>query len=119
MDKNWDPDKLHAPNQNKFPEPCFSPDDTPYSKGKELIVNVDVNKFGIHDVYINHLIGLGTNLPDTDNRKRLELAPMLAMDLCACQPDPNEPMPRYKMAARKKLDAEGCLGKMKMILGWL
>jgi hypothetical protein len=93
LDENWDPDKLNAPNQNEFPEPHFFPDDTPFGKGKELIVNVNVNKFGIHDIYIDNLIGPGVNLPDTDNRKRLERAPLLVMDIRACQPDPNEPIP--------------------------
>jgi hypothetical protein len=117
LNENWDPNKLHAPNQDKFPEPRFFRNDTPFSKGRELIV-VEVNKFGIHDIYIDDLIGLGLDLPDSDNRKRLERAPLLAMDICARRPDPNEPIPHYKMAARKKLDAEGLLSKTKMILGW-
>jgi hypothetical protein len=70
--------KTNSPNH------IFFPDDTPFGKGKELIVNVDVNKFGIHDIYIDNLIGLGIDLPDTDNRKRLEPSPLLAMDTCAC-----------------------------------
>jgi hypothetical protein len=88
-------------------------------KEKNIIVNVDVNKFGIHDIYINNLIGLGIDLPDTDNRKRSECAPLLAMGICVCWPDPNKPIPRNKMAVRKKLNAEGLLSKTKMILGWL
>jgi hypothetical protein len=118
LNEDWDPNKLHTPNQDKFPEPQFFRDDTPFSKGRELIV-VEVNKFGIRDIYIDDLISLGLDLPDSDKCKRLECAPLLAMDICACQPDPNEPIPHYKMAARKKLDAEGLLSKTKMILGWL
>ena len=94
MDKNWDPDKLHAPNQNKFFEPRFSPNNTSFGKGKEIIVNVDVNKFRIHYIHTAMLIGLGIDLPDTDNCKKLERAPLLAMDICACQTDPNKPIPR-------------------------
>jgi hypothetical protein len=119
LNKNWKPDELHAPNQDKFPEPQFFPDNTPFGKGRELIVNVDVNKFGIHNIYIDDLIGLRINLPDSDHCKRSECAPLLAMDICARWPNPNEPIPRYKMAARKKLDAEGRLSETKMILGWL
>ncbi len=110
---------MHAPNQDGFPEPQFFPDDTPFGKGRELIVNIDVNKFGIHDIYIDDLIGLRIDLSDSNHRKRSECAPLLAMDICAHLPDPNEPIPRYEMAARKKLDAEGQLSKTKMILGWL
>jgi hypothetical protein len=39
--------------------------------------------------------------------------------MCLLARDPNKPIPRYKMAARKKLDTEGRLSKTKMILGWL
>jgi hypothetical protein len=41
------------------------------------------------------------------------------MDKCAHQPDPKKPIPRYEMAASKKLDTEGRLSKTKMILRWL
>ena len=116
LNKNWKPDELHAPNQDGFPEPQFFPDDTPFGKGRELIIEIKVNKFCIHDIYIDDLIGLGLNLPDSDNRKRSERAPLLVMDICARQPDPNEPIPRYEMAARKKLDAKDLLSETKMIL---
>jgi hypothetical protein len=119
LNENWDPNELHAPNQDKFPEPQFFHDNTPFGKGRELIFKVKVNKFGIHDIYIDDLIGLSLDLPDSDNRKRFERAPLLAMDIYSRQPDPNEPIPHYKMAARKKLDAEGLLSKTKMILGGL
>jgi hypothetical protein len=116
LNENWDPNKLNAPNQDKFPEPQFFHDDTPFGKGRELIIEIKVNKFCIHDIYIDDLIGLGLNLPDSDNRKRSERAPLLVMDICARQPDPNEPIPRYEMAARKKLDAKDLLSETKMIL---
>jgi hypothetical protein len=58
LNVNWKPDELHAPNQDKFPEPQFFPDDSLFGKGRELIVNVDVNKFGIHNIYIDDLIAL-------------------------------------------------------------
>jgi hypothetical protein len=119
LNENWDPNKLHAPNQDEFPEPRFFHDNTPFGEGRELIVEVEVNKFGIHDIYIDDLIGLGLDLPNLNNCKRSERAPLLAMDICAHRPDPNEPIPHYEMAARKKLDAKGLLSKVKMIFGWL
>jgi hypothetical protein len=97
----------------------FSPMTLLFGKGRELIVEVEINKFGIHNIYIDDLIGLSLNLPDSDNHKRSECAPLSAMDICARRPDPNEPILHYKMTARKKLDAKGLLSKTKMILGWL
>jgi hypothetical protein len=84
LNKNWDPNELHAPNQDEFPEPQFFHDDTFFGKGRELIVKVKVNKFGIHNIYIDDLISPGLDLPNLDNHKRLECAPLLAMDICAC-----------------------------------
>jgi hypothetical protein len=53
------------------------PDDVPFGIGKELIVNVEINPRGIHDIYINDLIGLGLDLPDCNNIRRSERAPLL------------------------------------------
>jgi hypothetical protein len=36
---DWNPDNLHAPNQENFPPPIFLPDNIPFEEGKELIMN--------------------------------------------------------------------------------
>ncbi len=55
------------------------PNNVPFGIGKELIVNVEINPRGIHDIYINNLVGLGLDLPDCDNMKRSERAPSLQL----------------------------------------
>jgi hypothetical protein len=79
--------------QDEFPlPPRFLPDDTPFWEGKELMVGVEINNTGIHNIYIDDLIGLGINLLNTNNQKQLEQAPLLAMDICTCCQDPNKPI---------------------------
>jgi hypothetical protein len=118
LNDDWDPDELHAPNQEDFPPPNFMPEDVPFGFGKELIVDVKINPRGIHDIYIVNLIGLGLDLPDCDNIKRSERAPLLAIDAFSWCVHKEEPIPHYNMAARHKLIAEGLLEESKMILGW-
>ena len=52
-DNNWDPSTLQAPDQELVPPPSFLPDDIPFCKGKELIVDVDINERGIHEMYLD------------------------------------------------------------------
>ncbi len=116
---DWNPEDLHAPNQEIFPTPIFLPDNIPFKKGKELIVNISINKRGMHDIYIDDLIGLGLDLPKCNNKKRSEAAPLLAINACSQRVTNDEPIPRHNMAALHKLSAEGRLEETKMTLGWM
>ncbi len=80
---------------------------------------MEVDSRRTHDIYIDDLVGLGLDSPGTDNLKRSERAPLLAIDVCSRQRTPVEPIPQHDMAARHKLWAEGLLKEMKMILGWM
>lgn len=117
-DSNWDPGALFAPDQEHVPPPDLLPDDIPFATGLDLIVDVEVHKQGVHEMYLDDLIGLTIDLPDTDNRLRAERAPLLAIHTCARPILPEEPTPREAMAARNKLKAEAMLSETKMILGW-
>ncbi len=94
------------------------PDDVPFGIGKELIVDVEINPRGIHDIYINNLIGLGLDLPDCNNITRSERAPLLTIDAFSWRIHKEELIPHYDMAACHKLIAEGLFEESKMILGW-
>ncbi|KAL3767984.1 hypothetical protein ACHAWU_005442 [Discostella pseudostelligera] len=50
-DKDWDPHTLYSPEQHLVPKPTFLPDDIPFGEGKELIVDIDVDEHGIHEMY--------------------------------------------------------------------
>ena len=117
-DDSWDPPTLQAPDQELVPPPSFLPDDIPFCEGKELIVDVEINERGMHEMYLDDLIGLGIDLPGSDNKQRAERAPLLAIHTCARPLLPTEPTPRQTMAAKNKLAAEAALEEEKMILGW-
>jgi hypothetical protein len=117
-DENWDPKELQAPDQELIPPPVFLPDDIPLAPGKDLIVDVDVDNRGTHEMYLDDLIGVGIDIPNTDNRARAERAPLLAIHTCARPLLSEEPITRETMAAKRKLKAEAGLTEVKIILGW-
>jgi hypothetical protein len=119
LNDNWNPDDLHASQQQDFPSPQFLPNDIPFKQGRDLIVDVFIDEHGTHDIYIDDLVGLGLDLTGCNNRRRSEAAPLLAIDACSCRVAPDEPIPRLHMAALHKLSAECRLEETKMILGWL
>ncbi len=110
---NWDPDKLHAPDQENFPPPISLPNNIPFGEVRELIVNVEANPHGILNIYMDDLIGLGLDLPNSKNIKQSEQAPLLAIDACSRQLYNKEPIPCHDMAARHKLWALGWLKEKK------
>jgi hypothetical protein len=117
-DEEWDPSLTHSPDHHLIPPHDFLPDDIPFGQGKELIVDVNINDRGTHDMYIDDIIGLGIDLPHTNNRLRSEQAPLLAMHTCARPIHEAEPIPRQDMASKNKLKAEARLSEIKTILGW-
>ena len=117
-DDEWDPTELLSPDQDKVPAPTFLPDDIPFGEGKELVVDLDIDVRGTHEMYLDDLIGLGIDLPNTDNTIRSERAPLLGIHTCARPIHPNEPIPRQNVASLNKLKAEGGLSEVKNILGW-
>jgi hypothetical protein len=102
LNDNWNPNNLHASDQAHFPPPRFLPNKILFEEGKQLVVDVCINKRGTHDIYINNLIGLGLDLPGCDNQRRLEAVPLLAIDACSRRVTDNEPIPRQNMAALHK-----------------
>ena len=82
-DESWDYTRLHSPLQALVPPPNFLPDDIPFEEGKELAVDLSISDRGTRDMYIDDLIGLSIDLPDTDNIIRAERAPLLAIHTCS------------------------------------
>ena len=80
---------------------------------------MEINDRGTHEMYLDDLIGLGIDIPGTDNIPRAERAPMLVIHTCARPVHPNEPIPRQDMASLQKLKAEAALTEIKTILGWV
>ena len=54
-------------------------DDIPFGIRKELIVDINVNPRGIHDVYIKTMIAITVDIPGTGNLVRCAVAGLLAI----------------------------------------
>ncbi len=118
-DTSWDPSTLHSPDQHHIPPPDFLPDDIPFAEGRDLIIDININDKGTHEMYLDDLIGLGIDIPETNNKSISEAAPLLAIHTCARPIHNKEQTPRTPMVSRPKLDAEGKLSEIKTILGWV
>jgi hypothetical protein len=93
-------------------------DNVPFGIGKELIVEIEVNLRGTHDIYIDDMIPLTVDFPGMDNLARWAMAGLLAIHATAGPKHPDKPIPREDMEARNKLSAEAGLKEEKIILGW-
>ena len=71
------------PTQNLVPPPKVTDDDIPFGIGKELIVDIDVNPRGIHDIYIDVMIAIMVDIPGTNNLARCAAAGLLAIHATA------------------------------------
>ncbi len=69
-------------------------------------------------MYIDDIFALAVDVPGTDNTKRLESAPLLAIHAAARPKHEAEPIPLEEMPALNKLAAEAGLEEIKIILGW-
>ena len=63
----WTPADLHSPTQNLVPPPKAMNNNVPFGIGKELIVEIEINPRGTHDIIIDDMIPLTVDIPGTDN----------------------------------------------------
>jgi hypothetical protein len=110
--------KTISPIQSLIPLPIFLPDNVPFTEGRELAVDLHISDRGIHDMYIDDLISIAIDLPNSDNILLSERAPLLAIHACSHPNQMLEPTPRHPMVSRLKLEAKAALSKTKRIHGW-
>ncbi len=110
---------LFGRNQYLVPPPRRLDDQIPFGKGRELIVDINVDSQGMNDIYINNLVSLTVEVGGTDNLIRCNRAPLLMFDTCSQPLDNNKPIPRETIEARNKLESKALLEETTMILGWL
>ena len=63
----WDPMMLFGRNQHLVPPPRRSDDQIPFGKGRELIVDINVDSRGMNDIYIDDLVSLTVEVEGSDN----------------------------------------------------
>jgi hypothetical protein len=83
LSKDWDPKELFAPNQHLVPEREHLDNNVLFAKGAELIVHIPVDPRGIHDIYIDDIIGLTVDIPGSNNVARGQAAALLAINTTA------------------------------------
>ncbi len=115
---HWDPFELIAPNQPLVPPRALLDYDIPFREGVELIVNIPINLHGLHNLYIDNIIGLMINIPGTNHVAHGQVTALLAIKATARPNHPNEQVPQESMDARDKLFAKVGVTEIKMILGW-
>jgi hypothetical protein len=115
----WDPMMLFGRNQHLVPPPRRLDDQIPFGKGRELIVDINVDSQGMNDIYIDDLVSLTVEVEGSDNLIRCGRAPLLMFDTCSQPLDNNASIPRETMEARNKLESKALLEETKTILGWL
>lgn len=118
-DPSWDPDDLYNPQSLRIPEMKSLPEDIKIAEAKELVIDVPVSDKGGADVFIDDTFAFAVDLPGTDNIKRLERGPLLALHAISRPLHESEPIPRHPMASEDKFKAEAAAEETKMILGWL
>ncbi len=107
----WDPLSLSSPAQHLVPEKTHLADDVPFGIGREFVVDIPVDLQGKINLYINYFVGLTVDIDSSDNAKRMESAPLLAVSATSREVSKLEPLPRDDMDARNKLIAETGLTK--------
>ena len=75
--EDWDPSKLHAPEQALFPSQSSLVNNIPFVRAKSTIVNIPREDRGKCDVYLDNMVAVGPDLPD--NAQRLEAVILLAI----------------------------------------
>jgi hypothetical protein len=100
------------------PEKTHLTDDIPFGIGRELVVDIPVDPRGKIDIYIYDFVSLMVNIDGSDNAKRMESAPLLAVNVTSREVSELEPLPCDDMDAQNKLIAETGLTEQKIILGW-
>eukprot|EP00956_Cyclotella_meneghiniana_P017221 scaffold27841_cov34-Cyclotella_meneghiniana.AAC.7 len=117
-DEDWDLEALFNQQSLELPTPEFLDDDVPIAEARELVFDLPVDDKGCSDVFIDDLFAACVDLPESDNIRRLERAPLLAIDAVARPLLESEPVPRHEMAARNKFIAEAGAEELKIVLGW-
>jgi hypothetical protein len=63
----WDPMMLFGRNRHLVPLPRRLDDQIPFGKGRELIVDINVDSQGMNDIYIDDLVSLTVEVERSDN----------------------------------------------------
>ena len=115
--KDWHPDKLNSPLQRLMGPIQRADDSIPFAQGKELAVDVEPRPEGFHDVYLDDMVQLFLDQPETVKRAS-GIVPFVLHAMVRPTSD-DEPIPRNDILAEDKMLAEGSPSEEMRVLGWL
>jgi hypothetical protein len=96
----WEPLSLFFPAQLLVPEKTHLTDNILVKIGRELVVNIPVDLRGKIDIYIDDFVSLTVDIDGSDNAKRMESAPILAVGVMSREVSELKPLPHDDMEAR-------------------
>ena len=120
---SWNPSIVHHPDQDELPTPKYKDDSTPLATAQPLAFDFNItddntsSHLGRCDCFLDDLIACMLNRPSTV--QRWSCATPLAIFL-GLQPHigDSEPVHRKPGLSQAKLQAEGTLAEIQIVLGW-
>ena len=114
--KNWDPDDLFSPSQQKVPLSDFLEKTMPYAKAQPMAVEEPTRSLGRENCNLDDIIKVYLGLKHVI-QKHAASAP-LALHVSMKPLTSDEPVPRKGTLSLPKLNAEGTPSEMMIVLGW-
>jgi hypothetical protein len=113
---DWDHNSLQSPHYSKIPTPSYLNEDIPFTQAEDLDVDIPFDPSGRIDDFIDDGIAV---VPDIGNSKDRGVAAILLAIHTLCRPiDPDEPILREDCLSVDKLQEEGMMSEVVIILGW-
>jgi len=116
INKFWDHRTLFENISLPLEVPDSLSEDIPFAQAREVSVNIPVVDSGRIDIFIDDSIGVTPDIGETPSR--VARAIPLAIRTLARPLSSDDIIPRKDLISLKKLQAEGELSEVKIILGW-
>ena len=113
----WKPGELRPSHSNLLGETKWENATVPLAPARKLIVDPNIDAYGLTDVFIDDIITVFPALSQ-EHVERCSQAALLALDAASRPVLPDEPLPRDHMLATDKALAEGTPAEVQIILGW-
>ena len=116
-DATWDPAKLFNPNRDKIPKPEHKyADNHPFTVARPLAIDVKLQTIFI-DGFIDDIVTITVKMHDLLSRAT-NVVP-LAIHSIFRPVDDDEPILRDDVLSARKMQGEGAMSEIKLILGWV
>jgi hypothetical protein len=113
----WDPNEVYSPHSHSLSDTVELDNSIPFGQAKELDVDIPVDDWGRIDDFIDDGIAI---VPDLGQNRNHAVQAMLLAIHTICRPlDENETITREDCLSLGKLQEEGTLSEVPIILGWV